>query len=613
MSTHIQTEYWDGLGNHVIVSDETLARVTEALQQVQVGTVLPPVVVAWEGAVPAIPIGREGDGHGELILESGEVRPLVLDGRTLRLHERVPLGYHQVTWRDGGGTTTATLISAPIEAYRRPQATPSWGVGTHLAALRSYRSRSLADLRDLDLLCGWVAAHGGDLVTVLPLLPTFNDHPAEPSPYSAVSRLHWSELILDLGDRHRPVGEVGRLDVTRAAEEVREALAGVPIEASIFEDPWPIDYAAFRAAQQRYGRNWRDWPEHARRGELTQADYDADEFRFHVVAQQQARTQLHNLRARLEAQEMRLGLDLAVGVHPDSYDTWSRQHLFVESMSVGAPPDFGFPSGQDWGFRPVHPVASRMEGHAYLRDAIAHQMSVAGVLRVDHIMAWSRLYWIPEGMRLDQGTYVSYPADELFAILTLESHRHRCEVVGENLGTVPEEIFEALPRHRIWGMYLAQFAGSGSEPIVPPTKKDVALIGTHDTPTFAGWLAGDDVTDRVAHELLDPDAEATVRAERAALVGRLAAHLGAPADDPPALLRALLEWLGRSPSPLVIPWFEDLWCESAGVNLPGTSTAMRANWQRPMARLLDDVLVDRDVSAALSVLDAARREGPLPT
>ncbi len=612
MSTPIQTEYWDGLGNHVTVSDETLARVTEALHSVEVGTVLPPVVVAWEGAVPAIPIGVEGDGHGELILENGEVRPLHQDGRSLRFHERVPLGYHQIIWRHGGGDVTSTLISAPVHAYRRAAELRSWGVGTHLAALRSYRSRAVGDLRDLEMLCGWVQAHGGDLVTVLPLLPTFNEHPAEPSPYSAVSRLHWSELVLDLGEHHHPIGDVSRLDVTRAAWEVREALQHTLISATVFEDPGPIEYAAFRAAQQRYGRNWREWPERARNGDLQPDDYDAEEFKFHLVAQQQAHNQLTNLRERLDARGMRLGLDLAVGVHPDSYDTWSRQHLFVESMSVGAPPDFGFPSGQDWGFRPVHPVASRMEGHAYLRDAIAHQMTVAGVLRVDHIMAWSRLYWIPVGMRLDQGTYVEYPADELFAILTLESHRHRCEIIGENLGTVPEEIFEALPRHRIWGMYLAQFAGSGAEPIVPPTEKDVALIGTHDTPTFAGWLAGDDITDRVAHGLMDADAESAVRAERAGMASRLAAHLGAPADDPPALLRALLDWLGRSPSPLVIPWFEDLWCEAAGVNLPGTSTEMRGNWQRPMARLLDDVFVDRDVSAALSVLDAARREGSAP-
>jgi 4-alpha-glucanotransferase len=613
MSTRILTEYWDGLGNHVIVGEETLARVAAALLAEQVSTVLPPVVVAWEGAVPAIPIGMEGEGTGELILEHGEVRPLVVDGRTLRFHERVPLGYHQIVWRHGGGGASATLISAPVEAYRRPHDTPSWGVGTHVAALRSARSRSVGDLRDLETLCEWVQSHGGDLVTVLPLLPTFNDEPAEPSPYSAVSRLYWSELLLDLGDHHRPVGDVDRLDVTRAAAEVREAMQHTLIQATIFEDPGPIEYAAFRAAQHRLGRNWRDWPEHACMGDLQPGDYDEADFEFYLVSQQQVHNQLRNLRERLDARGIRLGLDLAVGVHPDSYDTWLHPYLFVEGMSVGAPPDFGFPSGQDWGFRPVHPVVSRQSGHAYLRNAIAHQMSVAGVLRVDHIMAWSRLYWIPEGMRLDQGTYVEYPADELFAILTLESHRHRCEVVGENLGTVPEEIFEALPRHRIWGMYLAQFAGSGAEPIVPPTEKDVALIGTHDTPTFAGWLAGDDIADRVAHGLLDADAESTVRAERAEMASRLAAHLGASADDPPALLRALLEWLGRSPSPLVIPWLEDLWCEAEGVNLPGTSTAMRANWQRPMARLLDEVMHDPEVAAALAVLDAARREGSRPT
>ena len=97
---------------------------------------------------------------------------------------------------------------------------------------------------------------------------------------------------------------------------------------------------------------------------------------------------------------MRLGLDLAVGVHPDGYDPWSRQELFGEGMSVGAPPDLGFPSGQDWGFTPVLPEASGREGHRYLAASIAHQAGLAGVLRVDHIMAWTRLYWIPHGMAL---------------------------------------------------------------------------------------------------------------------------------------------------------------------------------------------------------------------
>jgi 4-alpha-glucanotransferase len=221
-------------------------------------------------------------------------------------------------------------------------------------------------------------------------------------------------------------------------------------------------------------------------------------------------------------------------------------------------------------------------------------------------MAWTRLYWIPQGFGLDQGTYVSYPAEELFAILTLASNRHRSEIVGENLGTVPREIDEALPRHRIWGMYLAQFQASCAE-VTPPRVSDVAYIGTHDTPPFAGWLTGSDVADRVRHRLLPESAAPGVRAERAAAAQRLAEELGVPLDDPRTFLDELLAWLGRSDSPLVIPWLEDLWLEDVGVNLPGTRSSDRPNWQRPMRRLLDEIITDPGIDALIRRLDGARR------
>ncbi|MBK9550127.1 MAG: 4-alpha-glucanotransferase [Gemmatimonadetes bacterium] len=59
--------------------------------------------------------------------------------------------------------------------------------------------------------------------------------------------------------------------------------------------------------------------------------------RFHLVAQAMLRAQLGGLRERLDAADFRLGLDLAVGVHPDGYDAWSRQALFAAGVSVGAP------------------------------------------------------------------------------------------------------------------------------------------------------------------------------------------------------------------------------------------------------------------------------------
>jgi 4-alpha-glucanotransferase len=238
--------------------------------------------------------------------------------------------------------------------------------------------------------------------------------------------------------------------------------------------------------------------------------------------------------------------------------------------------------------------------------SIAQQVSLAGVLRVDHVMAWTRLYWIPHGFGLHEGTYVSYPAEELFAILTLESQRHRCEVVGENLGTVPPEIDEALPRHRIWGMYLAQFQASGDPHVAPPKATDMALVGTHDTPTFAQWLTGDDIPERVQYRLLAEEAVPEVRKERRRATRRLAKRLGKAVTDPRALFSELMAWLGGSESPLVVPWLEDLWLEEVRVNLPGTRSSERPNWQRPMQLLLDDVFANREIDALLRCLRQAR-------
>jgi len=619
----VATSYTDGLGKRVIAGPETLVRVCAALgapitQPGDAGDALaavrtnlravpvPPVLVAWEGRLDSIRIAGPGPVHAELQLETGEVVPLAYSDHQLRVSGSLPFGCHRLTVEAAGRPETCTIIAAPVQSWRRPGAHRSWGVGAHLAALRSARSRSVGDLRDLQSLCHWVQERGGDLVTALPLLPTFNGEWPEPSPYSPVSRLFWSELVLYLGDAHRPTPAPPTLDVTRADAEIRAALAGHAVPDPSQLDDELVRYARFRGAQARLGRNWREWPSPARAGRLDPEDVDAEVERFHLVAQSLVRRQLHDLRERLERDDFRLGLDLAVGVHRDGYDPWSRQTLFGDGMSVGAPPDGGFPSGQDWGFSPVLPDASRREGHQYLAASIAHQVGLAGVLRVDHIMAWTRLYWIPHGFGLHQGTYVSYPAEELFAILTLESNRHRCEVVGENLGTVPAEIGEALPRHRIWGMYLTQFKASEDPHVAAPTSPDVAFIGTHDTPTFAGWLEGNDIPERVRYGLLAEPAVVAARKERARATQRLARRLHRHLDQPRQLLAELLEWLGRSESPLVVPWLEDLWLEDIRVNLPGTRSSERPNWQRPMRRLLDEIFTDPEVDGLLRRLNRAR-------
>lgn len=587
----VATRYRDGLGNLVDVADDTLVRVCAALGAPMSGiddanTALkavtqsasrpPAVLVAWDGVLPS-----PGDGQAPatalLHLESGETIAWSDAAANAPPRGHLPFGYHRLTLADEGATSDRLVISAPRQAWHRDGARHGWGVATHLAALRSRRSRAIGDLSDLETLGRWIGSRGGDLITVLPLLPTFNDGNPEPSPYAPVSRLFWSELILDIGNGAPHDAPPTALDVTRASAEVRAALAAWPAPDPASLDAELVRYARFRGAQLRLGRNWRDWPRAARDGVLDDDMIDPDEERFHLVAQLEARRQLAAVRSRLGSAGVRLGLDLAVGAHPDGYDAWSRQHMLAEGMSVGAPPDPGFPSGQDWGFPPLLPEASRHGAHDYFIAALRHQASQADVLRIDHVMALSRLYWIPHGMGLHEGTYVSYPADDFLAIVALESHRNRCEIVGENLGTVSPEVAEALDRHRIWGMYLAIYQFDDGEAVTPPADDEVALIGSHDTPTFAGWLAGIDVAERVEHGLLDGELAATTMTRRAQAADALAAHLGGDTGDRDELLALLLEWLGRSPSPLVIAWLEDLWLEQRGVNLPGTPSSARPN------------------------------------
>ncbi len=620
---NVHTRFVDGLGREVEVAPETLVAICASLgaeveresdaagaletlrHTRENGPVVPPVILAWDGLLPQVQVRSIGAVQATLTLEGGG--DVVIDALagTLNHPFRLPLGLHRLAVDTAGRRDHATVISAPTRAWRSEGSAHRWGINAHLAALRSLRSRAVADLRDLERTCEWIAEAGGDLVAVLPLLPTFNDHPAEPSPYSPVSRLFWSELILDLGDRHRPAPDVARLDVSAADAEVRAALATMTPAGST-GDAELARYAAFRGAQARLGRNWRDWPNEARLGSLAPDHVDPDEASFHMTAQTLLRAQLSDLRRGLDERGIRLGLDLAVGAHPDGYDAWSRQALFAEGIAVGAPPDPGFPSGQDWGFSPIVPGLSRAEGHRYLLACIEHQASLAGVLRIDHVMAFSRLYWIPHGFDLDRGAYVSYPSHELFALLTLTSSRYRCDVVGENLGTVPRDIVEALPRHRVRGMYLAIFAVAGEDPR-PPDRDEVAYVGSHDTPTFVGWLEGRDIDERVRTGLLDQERAPEERTAREEAIGRLIGITGGSVDDPDDLLDRVLAWLATSDSPLVLPWLEDLWLEPDQVNLPGTRSIDRPNWQRVMSQPLDELMSDPGVRRRLEALDRGRR------
>ena len=136
-------------------------------------------------------------------------------------------------------------------------------------------------------------------------------------------------------------------------------------------------------------------------------------------------------------------------------------------------------------------------GYQPFIDLLRSNMIHCGALRIDHVMALLRLWWIPAGETADNGAYVQYPVDDLLAILALESQRHRCMVIGEDLGTVPVEIVSKLREGGVYSYKVLYFERDAENNFRAPQSYPVqamATLTTHDLPTLRGYWQADDLT-----------------------------------------------------------------------------------------------------------------------
>lgn len=621
----------------------------------QARTAVQPVAVAWKDAAASVEVRRPVRGDGvlrcRLDLESGETKrwqhemsrsaglarmevegAQFVSGR-LPLPDGLPTGYHRLSVAAGDETFSCLIVCAPQRAYgaeqrnARRRRAAGWGVFLPLWALRSRRSGAVGDLTDLAALMEWTAGLGGSAVGTLPLLAGFlEQQPNEPSPYAPVSRLFWNEIYLDPAlapELDSCVAVRQRLESREFAAALRELRREplvdyhrqMELKRPLFQQladrffsgpghrdagfrrfmedrPELEEYARFRAVTQRCGTGWRNWSAGLRDGPPRSADFDDAERRYHVYVQWLAHRQLMALDRGGAGPE--LYLDLPLGVHPDGFDCWRYRHLFADGASGGAPPDTFFTGGQDWGFPPLRPDRIREEGYAYFRACLRNHMRYAGMLRIDHVMSLHRLFWVPHGSDAKEGVYVRYPAEELYALLSVESHRHETVVVGEDLGTVPRYIRRAMGRHGLRRIFVVQYEAQpdAGKPLPVPPGGAVAGLNTHDTPTFAGFCRGLDLRDWRELGLLDEAGARHERHERQRVLAALAEFLEGrgllrrPVSDA-ALMRAALEFLAELPAGLLLVNLEDLWLETRPQNVPGT-VAERPNWRRPARYLLEE-------------------------
>jgi 4-alpha-glucanotransferase len=537
---------------------------------------LPPVIVGTGGRVP---VGADV-AHTELRLADGTIIDLDVDDDHVEVDDPLPVGCHTLSLggRDLEESTTIVtpppaMPTSPALAGRAALFVPAYALWesdaplpsfTHLAALG-------AALPALDV----------DALITLPLYAGFLDEPFDPSPYAPVSRLHWNEVYLDDGDLPAaavpPSGDLvdWRLLASRRRGQLLEAAAEAPAEVTAAADRFVGDhpdigaYARFRATVAV------DAVDAGRPAPLVEASHRLAQYLAHL-----ALSRLHDSGGAAFA------LDLPIGSHPLGYETWAHPELFAPAMAVGAPPDKMFPGGQNWGFPPQLPGAAERSGFALWRAIVRRCGTYASLLRIDHVLGVHRLWWIPDGMDPLDGVYVRYPRDTLMAVIAAEAAGAGTTVVGEDLGTVPEEITAAMEQWTMLGLYAEQTMLADPElPAIPARK--VAGMRTHD---------------------MEPFAQLFERGDLDGYAAKLARDLDRPvANRRSAMLDAAHERLARSAAYLVFADLDDLLGETEPHNVPGSVSP--AFWRRRLRRPASETLADPDVRRQLAILTCRQDPG----
>jgi 4-alpha-glucanotransferase len=631
---------------------------------------VPPVVIVWDGKTADVQFRVPEKWHRRnvfchLQFEDGTVRTWsfiinqLRQRKTIRIDDtqfvtgkfslpRMPFGYHRLEIGPAAASQTTLLISAPTCSYSSPDLQKAWGAFLPMYAAHSKSSWGSGNFTDWQRLADWVASLGGNLLSSLPVLGGFlGRNRCEPSPYSPATRLFWNEFFIDVTrvpefaacpaaqklanspafqrklNKFRAESMVDYCGEMEARRETLEIMAEFFFSKSSqrrrqFQDflrdrSQVVDYAEFRAADERLAKPWYEWPNRMRDGELRPTDYRELTARYHMYVQWLAQQQMDDLLKACREKHLHFYLDLPLGVNPAGYDVWRERESFALSVNAGAPPDAFFTKGQDWGFAPLHPERIREQGYRYVLEMLRFQMRHTGLLRVDHIMGLRRLYWIPQGHSAQDGAYVSYPADELYAILNVESHRNKTVIVGENLGTVPPEVNSAMTRHHLRKLFVVQYElrPTPKDALSQPERRVVASLNTHDMPTFAAFWNGDDLADRTDLGLIKKSDLPRAQEARRKLTQSLSTFLKrggwlkTTKPNAEAAIKACLAFLASSDAEIVLVSLEDLWAETLSQNVPGTCSE-RPNWRRKAKLSLEQIEFNEGIKVLLENLHLLR-------
>ncbi|HGO5290839.1 TPA: 4-alpha-glucanotransferase [Photobacterium damselae subsp. damselae] len=607
--------------------------------------------------------------------ERDEGQPLVF-----ALPNDLAWGYHKLTVsrKRRKSPYEMTLIVTPTACYKQTALLNNkklWGTSVQLYSVRTQHNWGIGDFGDLKQLVADIAKNGGDFVGLNPIHSLFPANPEGASPYSPSSRRWLNVIYIDVSS----VCEFAQSDAAQqlvGSHEFQQRLAEARQSNWVnYSEVACLKMAALRLLFDTFvtrhleknterAKQFLNFVEQGGESLLHQAAFDAlhallksqdntmwgwpvfpesyrhfdsqavqtfiqenqHEVQLYMYLQWLADCQLAEVQELAEEKGMVMGLyrDLAVGVCDSGAETWAQHGELCLDVSVGAPPDILGPLGQNWGLPPLNPEVLVERAYQPYIDLLRANMRHCGALRIDHVLGLLRLWWIPKGESAKAGAYMYYPVEDLLAILALESHRHQCTVIGEDLGTVPDEIVDKLATagvhsYKVFFFETAVDGGYFSPRHYPD--QSMAALCTHDMPTLRGFWHCDDL--KMGSELgLYPDQDALnglfdSRAESKQRIldsldwhGYLSQNIGRNAAYVPMdskLSEGMQLHLAAGASALLSLQLED-WLEmDKPVNIPGTVDEY-PNWRRKLSTTLDDLFTRQDIIDLTRRLTEARQQ-----
>ena len=573
----------------------------------------------------------------------------------------VDIGYHQLNIKLGDNSEAQTsLIVTPATCYQPPELTDGrkiWGISLQLYALRSQRNWGIGDFTDLHSVVEILAPLGVDVVGLNPLHALFTQLAEKASPYSPSSRDFLNPIYLDVEkiDEFKQSNEArqrvnsrefqANLQILRARELIsytevwahkvevlkilyrhfrRELLDTDSARVKAFRQ-FQIDggedlfgFAIFEALHTFFHRqdaavhSWQQWPEAYKdpgsEAIVKWAESNIDEIEFHQYLQWNADQQLRAIHGHCKSHGMciRIYRDLAVGNEKSGAHCWADQSHYALDFGIGAPPDDFNLNGQNWTLPPPIPQASGDQAYGRFIHTLRANMRHAGALRIDHIMGLMRLFWVPPNCPPDQGTYVSYPFADLLGILAIESQRNRCLIIGEDLGTVPEEVRHALEAYQILSYRIFYFEKDRQHGTIKPPRDypryALCTAGSHDRPTLRGFWRGTDLELREQLDLYpsvdfkrqqrqvrqqDRHEIMTALTRENLVANENSNEIETETELSSELSLSIQRYLARSKAVLLMVQLEDLLSQVDQVNLPGTVDEY-PNWRRKLSLDLED-------------------------